>query len=115
MQDAVQDQDADFIFGRVMPLPGLSAGALQRDRYVADGTVVFGGERQNVGRVVLTEELGVQGLQFSVVRDAAVELASGRDTMAQLFRKRFEAGNVERGRLAPVSYQRAGFHYVVLR
>src|SRR6202789_2251769 len=108
----MQDQDTDLIFGGVVPFAGLDAGALERDSDVTEGAVVFGRKRQDVGRVVLLEKSGVQGLQFRVVGDAAMELTSARNAIAQQLRERFQVGNVEHGRLAPVSYQRVGFHLV---
>src|ERR1700721_1633320 len=89
----------------MLPFAGLRLRAIERD-----GNIALARKRQDIGCVILIAELAVEGLQLRIVRDPAVEIASARDPRAQSFGKGFQAGAVERGRLAPVSYKRVGFH-----
>jgi hypothetical protein len=86
MQNPVQHQDAKFVGRGVSELFGLIFSAVYRDGDFADETLRGTGRKgQNVGGIVVAEEVAVQALQFSIASEQASEVVAARDFGAQPF------------------------------
>jgi hypothetical protein len=96
VEEAVQHQDADFVFKRVAECGCLSPGLGGGDGHFAEG---WGRwlcrKREDIGRVVFAEEIAVEAPQIAVAGDEACERAILGNFAAQSSGEAFQAAAVQ--------------------
>lgn len=99
VEEAVEEEDAEFGRGVVAVGGGLGGGAVPGNSYVAQWALgLAGGKREDVGGVVLAEEVAVHALEAGVGGNEAAEGAAEGDFIAEGAGKGLEFAAAEAGR-----------------
>ena len=106
----MKHQYPDFCLEVVAASTRLGTCPAERNREVAQvarGRTLWAicRERQNVGRIVLPQELLVEPTKFRIAGDEAMKRTPLRDAIAKRFGELLQLWNVEVGRLTPASYK----------
>ena len=98
VQDAVQEQDADFVAQGVAMLGSLAGGGLERDGEVAGvlpGNLIRGGKAEDVGSFVFAAEGFVEALELGVGGEQDFDFAVETDEGTGAVEEAREAGLAE--------------------